>query len=381
MDNLEFAQSVPEETHLAIEGVKHAKDLWLEMLKGAKSTIDIGQFYIASIPGEAMEPVLGLIREKARSGIKVRLVVDRGMIEGGNYELRYFDNIKEIEIRTIDLKTLTNSIMHAKYMIIDREDCFLGSQNFDWRSLTQVHEIGVRIKEKKLGEIMTRIFENDWEIAKTDKLPVYKKTERGRSPEFTVTYENEPIKIRPAFSPAIITPPDLSLELDEVTGLINSAQREILVSVMEYSPKSSYTKDYLTRIDFSLREASIKGVQVKLLFTDWVYKEPNISFIKSLAAMPNIEVKASSIPRLEKKFIPFARVSHCKFMVVDRDKAWLGTTNWEPDYYLSSRNMSVVMEGAATNKKLRELFFNTWTQPFSEHIDLSRKYIKPQIGD
>lgn len=381
MDNLEFAQSVPEETHLEISGIPHAKDLWLEMLGKAKKSIDIGQFYIASVPGEAMEPVLETIREKARSGVRVRLVVDKGMIEGGNYAMRYFDRIKNIRIRQIDMKRLTNSILHAKYFIVDREDCFLGSQNFDWRSLTQVHEIGVRIKNRGFAAVLLKIFETDWKAAATNKLPSFGNARRKRSPVFTLNYQKEKIRVRPAFSPALLTPPAFSTELDEILELIGSARREVLVSVMEYSVKSSFTPDTLTRIDFALRDASIRGANVKLLFTDWAHKEPNISFIKSLAAMPRIEVKTTSIPRLRSRFIPFARVSHCKFMVIDNDRSWLGTTNWEPDYFLSSRNMSVVMEGRSTNKKLRELFFNTWTQPFAHHIDPSRKYHKPQIGD
>lgn len=380
MNYFEFAQSVPEETTLAISEVKHAKELWLDMINKAKQTIDIGQFYITSIPGESMEPVIKAISDKANKGVKVRMIVDKNMAEC-SYEESYFKGVKNLELRKIDLMKVTNSIMHAKYMVIDQRDTFIGSQNFDWRSLTQVHEIGFRVQDKEFAKSVHTVFNVDWEIAKTGKAPAFESKKRSRSPEFKCLYQNEEILIRPAFSPALITPPEFSTELDEVLELINKAERNVFVSVMEYSPKSCYTDHYLTKIDFALREASIRGVSVKLLFTDWASKEPSISFIKSLACMPNIDVKLSTIPRLKERFIPFARVSHCKFMVVDNDKSWIGTTNWEPDYFLASRNMSIVIKGKNPNIKLRELFFNTWTQGYSEFVDVAKKYIPPQISD
>ncbi|MBU1077966.1 MAG: hypothetical protein KKH98_11780 [Spirochaetes bacterium] len=379
MDNFEFAQSVPEATSLGIKGIKHAKDLWLEMLRRSKKSIDVGQFYITSLPNEAMEPVLKIIKEKALSGIRVRVLVDKNMAEL-DYFKEYFDSIKGIELRLIDLMKVTGSIMHAKYMIIDQADVFIGSQNFDWRSLTQVHEIGFRIQNEKFASLLLKVFETDWRIAKTKKLPAFRKGPRKRSPELSCVYKGEKIMIRPAFSPAVITPLEFSTELDEVLGLINNAEKSIMVSVMEYSMTSHYSDLVLTKIDTALREASLRGISVKLLFTDWASKEPSISYIKSLSLMPNIDVKLSSIPQLKKRFIPFARVSHCKFMVVDSDLLWIGTTNWEPDYFLASRNMSIVIKGKNTNKKLRELFTNTWDQGFSRSVDASKKYIPPRIS-
>jgi phosphatidylserine/phosphatidylglycerophosphate/cardiolipin synthase-like enzyme len=215
-------------------------------------------------------------------------------------------------------------------------------------------------------------------LARSGRLPRFNAAPRQRSLAITSSFRGQRIKVRPAFSPALLTPPEFSTELDEILNLIRQAEKEVLVSVMQYSVVSPYTSRVLTDIDFALREASFRGVAVKLLFTDWAHREPNISHIKSLACLPKLEVRTSSIPRLKNRYIPFARVSHCKFMVADHDKAWLGTTNWEPDYFLSSRNMSVVLEGKSANKKLRELFFNTWNQPFSHPVEPGKQYKRPQ---
>jgi len=43
--------------------------------------------------------------------------------------------------------------------------------------------------------------------------------------------------------------------------------------------------------------------------------------------------------------------------------------------------MSIVIEGKKTNQKLRDVFFNSWTSPYAEYIDVSKEYIPPTISD
>lgn len=40
-------------------------------------------------------------------------------------------------------KLLGGGVLHTKLWIIDRQHFYLGSANMDWRSLTQVKELGV----------------------------------------------------------------------------------------------------------------------------------------------------------------------------------------------------------------------------------------------
>ena len=44
----------------------------------------------------------------------------------------------------IDIGTVAGGVQHAKFFIVDGEEVFLGSQNFDWRALKHIHELGVR---------------------------------------------------------------------------------------------------------------------------------------------------------------------------------------------------------------------------------------------
>ena len=47
-------------------------------------------------------------------------------------------------------------------------------------------------------------------------------------------------------------------------------------------------------------------------------------------------------------------------MVVDGVDAWVGTSNWEGDYFLKSRNVSVFTRDAAVASKLVRVFEDGW---------------------
>jgi hypothetical protein len=73
-------------------------------------------------------------------------------------------------------------------------------------------------------------------------------------------------------------------------------------------------------------------------------------------ARAGVDVKVITIPPWSGGPIPFSRVSHAKYMVVDGERSWVGTSNWEGDYFFRSRNVGVVVEGAATARALSRVF-------------------------
>jgi phosphatidylserine/phosphatidylglycerophosphate/cardiolipin synthase-like enzyme len=271
--------------------------------------------------------------------------------------------------------------MHAKYIIADNMDVYLGSCNFDWLSLTNVHEIGVRIQNTKFASYVQKVFETDWELCITKKLPAIKKTKLKKLPVIETKYNNSKIKVTPVFSPASTTPNNCPIEIEEIVKYIDSAENSIFLNVMEYSPKSQYCDLYSDLFDSALRKAGVRGVNVKILASNWCMHEPNISFLKSISMIPNIEVKLFTIPRLKKQYLPFARVQHCKYLVIDKEKAWLGSSNWEPDYFLRSRNVSMLIQGFETTITLRQMFLNSWTSKYAEFIDSKKQYKRPQVMD
>ena len=64
-------------------------------------------------------------------------------------------------------------------------------------------------------------------------------------------------------------------------------------------------------------------MKVKLLVSHWNTEEPAIHHLKSLAMLPEVEVRIATLPRASEGFIPFARVIHTKAMTIDGELAWV----------------------------------------------------------
>src|SRR5581483_2394155 len=66
--------TVPVETVLDVPDVPDTRTVWIDMLRSARSRVDIEQFYVSEQPGSALTPVLDALREAAARGVLVRLL-------------------------------------------------------------------------------------------------------------------------------------------------------------------------------------------------------------------------------------------------------------------------------------------------------------------
>ncbi len=81
---------------------------------------------------------------------------------------------------------------------------------------------------------------------------------------------------------------------------------------------------------------------MRLNISHWSKKRPAIEALQALEPLRNLTVRLNTIPPWSGGFIPFARVDHSKYMVVDGRIGWVGTSNWSGDYFDSSRNVELV---------------------------------------
>ena len=79
-------------------------------------------------------------------------------------------------------------------------------------------------------------------------------------------------------------------------------------------------------------------------------------------------------------FVPFSRVIHSKYLVADGERAWIGTSNWEEGYFRRSRNVGLILEGAAIGRRLDRYFETGWNSPYAEAVDPRKDYVPPRIG-
>jgi phosphatidylserine/phosphatidylglycerophosphate/cardiolipin synthase-like enzyme len=114
------------------------------------------------------------------------------------------------------------------------------------------------------------------------------------------------------------------------------------------------------------------------LLADWSKRHGTIEGLQSLQCLPNIEVRLMSIPEWSGGFIPFARVVHAKYLVVDGDYCWVGTSNWSRGYFYGSRNVGLLVHGTSFGAQLDRFFESGWDSPYAETVDPGRTYEAPR---
>jgi phosphatidylserine/phosphatidylglycerophosphate/cardiolipin synthase-like enzyme len=418
IEELELVESVPVETDLDNKTIRNTLDVWLEMIGKATKTLDLEQFYVSNVPGEPLEEVLKAIMSAADRGVQVRFVVDAGMYKTYPEMLDSLTAMKNIGVRKIDMRQVSGGPMHAKYFVVDGKELFVGSQNFDWRALKHIHEMGCRVRSAELCEIFTDLFELDWQLAemgrlqgeqnKTGEAKVSKRETaagddttdgcgmvrqyalplacvvevpfpRALRADQLADVVKETIQVWPVYSPGACIPDERLWDEKRLVSLIDGARSDVLVQLLTYSALDD--TGYYDVLDNALRRAAARGVAVKLLVSDWAKVAPKIDCLKSLEVLPNIEVKLSTIPQWSGGFVPYARVEHCKYMVVDGKVSWIGTSNWERNYFHEARNVGLVLEGNSIGKMLHDVFFKSWNSKYAFQVRPEITYTPPKRND
>lgn len=370
----QIVESVPKETTMERSALPRTQSVWLNMINNAKSTLDIGMFYFANKKGEAMEPVMEAIKNAAGRNVAVRILVDSSFYSGSEKSVDELSGIKNITIAKISFKNVGGGVMHAKYMIADGRDLYSGSANMDWRALDHIHELGIRIKNKKLAKNFEAIFNYDWNnsdigrntikenISFEEILNVYNELSIQTKNYGTVT-------LFPCFSPMGKMPEGFSNERDELVSIINNAKHSLHIQMYSYN-----TRDEFTDIDKALRNAAERGVKVKIIFSNWSIRKGATEVIQELTKVPNIEVKFSAIPEYSGGFIPYARVEHCKYFVADNNISWVSSANWERGYFYGSRNTTLVIDNRKVNSAIKKIFLADWNSKYTEFVDANKTY-------
>lgn len=371
--DFEVVTTIPLETAIDAAGTRAAAVVWPEMIHGARRTLDIAEFYMASEKGEALEPVIEAVLAAGRRGVRVRILSDVGMARTYPETLALFRGKPGIEVRLFDWKKIHGGILHAKYFVVDGCEAYVGSQNFDWRSLSHIHETGLRIRSPLFAEALIRLFELDWAFSGGDARAY---ESRGILPELRFAGD-----ARLVASPTGFNPSGVGSALEALVSLVNGARRRVSVQLLSYSaagPKQGGGRFVL--IDRALRQAAGRGVKVSLLVSDWNLRPPALAGLRDLARVPNIEVRFAVIPEARRGFIPYARVIHSKVMRVDDDICWIGTSNWGYEYFYESRNVEVILRRPGVAKVLDTLFLSLWNGPYVHRLDPEREYQAPRIN-
>jgi len=385
--DFQIVESVPKGTSYGEPGTPRTQAAWLEMIRGAHQFIDIAAFYITDKPGSALSPVLDALAEQAGK-VRIRILVDETFLKNEHADVDRLRKIPGIEVRVLPVDTLTGGVLHAKYMIVDDASVFVGSQNWDWRALEHIHEIGACIRNPRFAQTFAAVFDFDWELAGHPDLSKAA-VATVRPPAFApATIEDpvllnagteEPLTAYPAFSPSSRIPRWVTEEEPALVRMIHASRHDLRIQVMTFSAIQQYgPKGWWPELDSAIRDAAARGVEVHIIVADWALREPTQAYLKSLAALPNITVKFSHLPEAPEGFIPYARVEHAKYAVADGRTVYIGTGNWEWSYFHTTVDASVFVQGSGPAKTLTDIFDHDWNGSYVTALEPGKQYTEPR---
>jgi len=351
---LEIVESAPLETALDHPDIPNADTVWLKMITGAKHSIDIAEFYVSDEKATRLTKIIDAIHAAVQRHVKVRVLVEE------KFYSKYPETIARLESYGATIKRLSrfnekDGILHAKYFVVDGVDSFVGSQNFDWRALEHIQEVGVHVRSADFARQLSEIFESDWRYPAPSTF----------SPHLplAMTIGEFPAQVTLAASPKGAIGNDAEWDLPKLVALVERAQKEIHLQVLTYATISRYGGPFFD-LHNALLAAAKRGVQVHVLVSSWMRKE-NTSAIDELSKTPGVYVKVITVPAWSGGEIPFARVAHAKYMTADGTHAWVGTSNWEGNYFNACRNISVFITSAPAASTLNRIFKSGWESDLS----------------
>jgi phosphatidylserine/phosphatidylglycerophosphate/cardiolipin synthase-like enzyme len=361
----ELVETVPIETTLDHAELRDAADVWLDMIGGAHRSIDLAQFYASSSQPSRLEAIVQALEAAVARGVRVRFLAERGFVK------TYPDTLERLahagaSVRHIDLRTVPGGggILHAKYFLVDDRDAFVGSQNFDWRALEHNYELGARVRDPAVVGGLAAIFAADW--ARAGGEPAVARPAPPPSGALTLVA-----------SPPELLPPGVAWDLPRIVQLLDGATASITVELLTY--RAGTDGGPWDELEAPLVRAAQRGVQVQLLLADWSKRPRTIAGLQKLARLPNIAVRLTTIPPWSGGFIPFARVTHAKALVVDGKRGWLGTSNWEKDYFYKSRNVGIIVDDPVLAGQLAAFFATLWQSTYAVPVDPDAAYTPPRI--
>lgn len=311
-------------------------------------------------------------------------MVDAKFYETYSADLDQLEEVEGIEVRLFDIQPMFDSnqsaVMHAKYLVVDEKEGYVGSANFDWRSHEHIREAGVVFRTEQLVQDLIRIFKTDWELAGMSERELM--AEKRRQAEVqglpdTGLSRPEDAQARLVASSPRITPEGIMRSEEALLRMIKGAEDQIFIDLYKYNLWDHFNSTYWDRVDRALRRAESRGVEIKIQTADWGLEYDAENYLKSLSMLEGVQVQVLRIPQAREGYIPHARVTHSKIVVVDGRVGWIGSTNMSYGYFNNSRNVDVVTWEDKTVEELRRFFLTGWQSRLSTKLHPTVDYEAP----
>ncbi|CAH8572441.1 unnamed protein product [Dicrocoelium dendriticum] len=394
-----LVESMPENLTYWAGAPKHVSThfAWSLLLDQASHQLSIASFYWSLLADAAFN----------QSDVsKGRAIFDALMNKSGEINITIAQNGSQVKNEELDAlqtkgarvfwidvsRLLGRGVLHTKLWIVDDSHAYVGSANMDWRSLTEVKELGALILNcPALVEDLKKIHASY--LLVSDKLPTKwpteLKTSHNRTNPMQITINGMLSKVYFSASPKEFNADGRTHDLDAILSAITEATKYIYISVMDYSSEIvSYdwhtTGRYWPDIDEALRTAAIdRGVEVRLLISRWPHtSKSSLKYQSSLRALNGVQgstirIRYFVVPSFTpaQKMIPHARVNHNKYMVTDQ-VAYIGTSNWSGDYFLFTGGIGFVIRDETKDNSTYEHLQDPETKSQTIRIQLTEIFLR-----
>lgn len=373
-------------------------EAWKTLLKRTNSTLELVSSYW-SLRGSDVyedasdwqgEDIFKRLVKATEKGIRISIAQNLEV----NNDTEALSKIQGVEVRSLNFTALMGAgILHTKLWISDRQHFYVGSANFDWRSLTQVKEMGVLVEDCPcLANDMAKIFDVYWHLGGPGKVvpPAWPKSLGTKiNAKKPVRIQNgasgQSLDFYLSSSPEPFCPTGRTVDIDAILDVIDQAEKFIYVAVMDYFPTTLYSKlvQFWPVIDDRLRKAATeRSVHVRLLLSHWDHTRPDMkAYLLSLMALngtnqgsTRIDGRYFEVPKFTpaQAKIPFARVNHNKYMVTDKS-GYIGTSNWSADYFLNTGGIGFVFKSTNSTAndlraQLEGVFQRDWNSAYAHNV-------------
>ncbi|XP_015976948.2 5'-3' exonuclease PLD4 [Rousettus aegyptiacus] len=400
---LVLVESTPQDLPFAA-GSPSAQPLaqaWLQLLDTAQESVHVASYYwsltgndigvndSSSQPGEAL---LRKLQQLLDRNVSLAVANSLPTLARNSTDLQDLA-ARGAQVRHVPMGRLTRGVLHSKFWVVDGRHVYMGSANMDWRSLTQVKELGAIIYNcSRLARDLDKTFQTYWVLGVPQAVlprhwPWNLSSHINHLQPLRARFDGVPTTAYFSASPPQLCPHGRTRDLDALLAVIRAARQFIYASVMEYLPTTCFRHPprYWPVLDNALREAAFnRGVRVRLLVSCGLNTNPRMfPYLRSLQAFSNpqagvsVDVKVFIVPVGKHANIPFSRVNHGKFMVTEK-AAYIGTSNWSEDYFSSTSGVGLVVSQRAPSaqpvettvqEQLRQLFERDWSSRYAVGLD------------
>lgn len=374
------------------------------------------------------------IMEAAIRGVRVRIIM--GKLGGDHWEMPEemvaLEKLGNVYIQIWDGNDwYGGGILHQKLWIFDDHTAYVGSANTDWKSLSQVMELGIVSQQPVIVLDFQNIFHIWWKWScpkfpkhftaeyfsqryqmqrkvpswskyiDTDKRTPYPFSllpclHNDTHPIYSAGDQNTTSSTFIAAAPLEVAYPGRTFDEDALVYTIKSATTKVDISVMDFQSSSVFALQDAVRApvwwpaltDAILSVIYSKAVHVRMLISYWQHSSNDtLRLLLALQASANacksmyvpcqgaLSIKLFKIPGWnitststdKMPFASYTRVNHAKYILSDT-RVNIGTSNMQWGYFYTTAGISLNTNDTTIHRQVSNIFDRNWQSHYANPL-------------